>query len=320
MSLTLASQSAHAGISDMINGYFTFRQDQKPLVAPERTLPPKHIVSPNYHEGRASNWSNYYTRPDLQATENLDSSSMVMRPDPNYRPPNPYQNGGYNNGQNGAQNGHRNGTLDPAMGYAGIQRRAHLNALEKYDGNIYIGDPGKGPFEFNNDGKAGQKTQISKPKSSWQSAASNKIQPRIGDYDYVKSHKGAQNNNAFGDYSGTISDENAQEITRSPGYFTKNEVPLPTQNEGYYKQDLQSNYIVQPRDSLSGISGQDKIYGDWKMWPLIYDGNRQQIQDPDLIHPGQNLDIPRDYSATSEQSARQRGEAKKAPYNFYDGR
>lgn len=335
LSLTLASQSAHAGISDVINNYFTFRHDQKSLIAPERTLPPKHIISPNYDENRASNWSNYYTREDLHATEYLDNSTMVMRRDPNYEAKkqakyeldmekkygrnwrNILQQQRYNQQGYGAQ--HYQGQIDPALGYAGIQRRGQMNQLEKYEGNIYIGESGVSPFNHNNNNIAGQKTQIGKPKRSWETASSSKVHPRIGDYDYVKSFKNKQNNNAFGEYNSTLRDESAQEITRSQGYFLKGEIPLPTENGAYYEQKLPDNYIVQPRDSLSGISGQKQIYGDWKMWPLIYDKNREQIQDPDLIHPGQNLGIPRNTTQPQNNQARDRAMQKKAPYSFNDG-
>lgn len=83
--------------------------------------------------------------------------------------------------------------------------------------------------------------------------------------------------------------------------------------------NLPNTYIVQPGDSLSGISDQEQIYGDWKLWPLIYDANRDQIDDPDLIHPEQQLGIPRDTTAPQRDSARQRGEQKTAPYLFDDG-
>lgn len=82
---------------------------------------------------------------------------------------------------------------------------------------------------------------------------------------------------------------------------------------------LPNTYIVQPGDSLSGISDQEQIYGDWKLWPLIYDANRDQIDDPDLIHPEQNLGIPRDYTMEQMDSARGRGEQKTAPYLYDDG-
>jgi nucleoid-associated protein YgaU len=46
-------------------------------------------------------------------------------------------------------------------------------------------------------------------------------------------------------------------------------------------------YTVQPGDSLSKIAGK---YGT--TWQAIFDANRDQISNPDLIHPGQELKIP----------------------------
>lgn len=49
-------------------------------------------------------------------------------------------------------------------------------------------------------------------------------------------------------------------------------------------------YEVRPGDSLSRIARQ--FYGDANQWPRIHEANRDQIKDPDLIHPGQKLVIP----------------------------
>ncbi len=90
-----------------------------------------------------------------------------------------------------------------------------------------------------------------------------------------------------------------------------------------YIQDPYSGddrYIVVPGDSLSGISDKPRIYNDWKLWPLLWDANRDQIEDPDLIHPGQRLGVPRGYSEQEEYNARQRGAAKYPPWNYYDGK
>jgi len=65
---------------------------------------------------------------------------------------------------------------------------------------------------------------------------------------------------------------------------------------------LPPNYVVQRGDYLWKISGMDKIYQGSKFWPLIYDANRSSIQDPDLIYPGQNLNIPRKMSDTEMMS------------------
>jgi nucleoid-associated protein YgaU len=52
-------------------------------------------------------------------------------------------------------------------------------------------------------------------------------------------------------------------------------------------------YEVKSGDSLSKIAQRE--YGDAQKWRRIYDANRELIgDDPDLIHPGQNLKIPAD--------------------------
>ncbi len=47
---------------------------------------------------------------------------------------------------------------------------------------------------------------------------------------------------------------------------------------------------VVPRDTLWWIS--DKWYKDPVLWPSIYEINKAQIHNPDLIFPGQRFDIP----------------------------
>ena len=44
------------------------------------------------------------------------------------------------------------------------------------------------------------------------------------------------------------------------------------------------------RECLSRIA--NEMYGDALLWPKIYEANRDIIQDPDLIYPGQRLIIP----------------------------
>jgi nucleoid-associated protein YgaU len=57
----------------------------------------------------------------------------------------------------------------------------------------------------------------------------------------------------------------------------------------YYEDD----YTVKRGDYLAKISGYDFIYNDATKWPIIYRANRDQIKDPNLIHPNQVLKIPR---------------------------
>lgn len=56
------------------------------------------------------------------------------------------------------------------------------------------------------------------------------------------------------------------------------------------KEATGTSYTVARGDSLSKISR--KIYGSSKHWRAIFEANRDQIDNPDLIHPGQQLRIP----------------------------
>ncbi len=52
----------------------------------------------------------------------------------------------------------------------------------------------------------------------------------------------------------------------------------------------EQTYTVKKGDSLSKIAREK--YGDGAKWRAIFDANRDQITNPDLIHPGQVLKIP----------------------------
>jgi nucleoid-associated protein YgaU len=49
-------------------------------------------------------------------------------------------------------------------------------------------------------------------------------------------------------------------------------------------------YTVKAGDSLSKIAKHE--YGDAAQWKKIYEANKDQIKNPDLIHPGQTFRIP----------------------------
>ena len=51
-----------------------------------------------------------------------------------------------------------------------------------------------------------------------------------------------------------------------------------------------AQYTVVGGDTLSGIA--QKYYNDATRWPVIFEANRHQLQDPDHIFPGQVLRIP----------------------------
>lgn len=52
-------------------------------------------------------------------------------------------------------------------------------------------------------------------------------------------------------------------------------------------------WVVYAGEYLSKIAGYWEVYDNGSEWPKIYEANKDQISDPDLIHPDQVLKIPR---------------------------
>jgi nucleoid-associated protein YgaU len=52
-----------------------------------------------------------------------------------------------------------------------------------------------------------------------------------------------------------------------------------------------SSYTVKSGDTLSKIA--KEVYGDASQWKKIHEANRASIPNPDLIHPGDKLTIPK---------------------------
>ncbi len=71
--------------------------------------------------------------------------------------------------------------------------------------------------------------------------------------------------------------------------------PLPTPQPTPHR----NSYIVKPGDSLWTIAGLKNVQGDSFRWPLLFKANRDQIIDPDLIEPDQDLTW-KDYYSTDE--------------------
>ncbi|MBN2282735.1 MAG: LysM peptidoglycan-binding domain-containing protein [Deltaproteobacteria bacterium] len=67
----------------------------------------------------------------------------------------------------------------------------------------------------------------------------------------------------------------------------------------------EESHVVTKGECLWWIAEYEDVYNDPFMWPLIYDANKDQVQDPDLIYPDQVLRIPRSgYTVNEVESAR----------------
>jgi nucleoid-associated protein YgaU len=67
-----------------------------------------------------------------------------------------------------------------------------------------------------------------------------------------------------------------------------------------------TSYRVVSGDTLASIAALPNVYGDPLLWPLLYQGNRDQIKDPSKIDIGQLLTIPRGVQASDLELARQK--------------
>jgi nucleoid-associated protein YgaU len=56
------------------------------------------------------------------------------------------------------------------------------------------------------------------------------------------------------------------------------------------------------RDCLWNIAKKPKVYDNPFLWPKIWQGNRDQIKNPDVIQPGQKLKIPPKADLTKEEN------------------
>ena len=80
--------------------------------------------------------------------------------------------------------------------------------------------------------------------------------------------------------------------------------PLPTPQP----TPVANSYIVQPGDSLWRISSDIVVFGNAFRWPLLFKANRDQIIDPDLIEPAQDLTWKLNYGYPAVEDAEKKAQ------------
>lgn len=76
------------------------------------------------------------------------------------------------------------------------------------------------------------------------------------------------------------------------------------------QRPLQTHHTVKRGETLPQIAAQADVYNDYRLWPLLYRANRDQIRDPRHIWPGQLLRIPRNLSREDLIEARRYAQEK----------
>jgi len=78
-----------------------------------------------------------------------------------------------------------------------------------------------------------------------------------------------------------------------------------TDIRGLYRDKKGGKYVVgtwaENRDCLWNIAGKEEIYSDPFQWPKIWQANADIVRNPDVIYPGQELEIPAAGPKTDEE-------------------
>jgi len=84
----------------------------------------------------------------------------------------------------------------------------------------------------------------------------------------------------------------ANKISALPEFYTKIHVMLQNMLTEWEDAPKDISYVVVKGDCLWNIAKKKDHYGNGFAWPKIYNANRDQIKNPDLIYPKQTFKIP----------------------------
>ncbi|GAB6283547.1 MAG: hypothetical protein STSR0008_23230 [Ignavibacterium sp.] len=90
-------------------------------------------------------------------------------------------------------------------------------------------------------------------------------------------------------------------ISALPEFYEKVHNQLQNSLDSWVEEPTEILYTVVRGDCLWNIAKKQEFYGNGFAWPKIYQANRDQIKDPDLIYPQQEFKIP---PLTAEEKAR----------------
>ena len=91
----------------------------------------------------------------------------------------------------------------------------------------------------------------------------------------------------FSNVQGSV--KSTEEIVQKPD-FSNVQSSVQSTEEIIEPDPVEQVYTVEKGDTLSAIA--KNFYGKASRWHAIFEANRDQLDDPDRIHPGQVLKIP----------------------------
>ena len=81
-------------------------------------------------------------------------------------------------------------------------------------------------------------------------------------------------------------------LSALPGFYDLVHGKLQKMLDAWVVAPKAIDYTVVRGDHLWGIAKKDAHYGNGHAWPMIYNANRDQIKNPDLIYPAQVFKVP----------------------------
>ncbi len=107
----------------------------------------------------------------------------------------------------------------------------------------------------------------------------------------------------------------ANKISALPKYYDLVHNQLQRSLDAWVDTPSEINYTVVKGDHLWGIAKKKEHYGNPFAWPKIYQANRDQIKNPDLIYPQQVFKIPNLTEEEKSKYDKLRSNYKPAPQN-----
>jgi nucleoid-associated protein YgaU len=115
-----------------------------------------------------------------------------------------------------------------------------------------------------------------------------------------------------GDTLWRIAGEVYGDPTRWPRIYDANRDQISDPDRIFREQKLVISHAEEPASPREAVRHEVRggdylwriagiVYGDPRLWPLIYDANRSRISNPDLIYPNQELVIPRGLSPEDQR-------------------
>jgi len=105
----------------------------------------------------------------------------------------------------------------------------------------------------------------------------------------------------------------ASKLSALPEFYDKVHNQMQRSLDNWKEAPTEIMYTVVKGDHLWGIAKKKEHYGNGFAWPVIYQANRDQIKNPDLIYPKQMFKIPNLTEAEKEKYDKARKNYKPAP-------